>query len=75
VEHDEERRAVLIHLRPLVAVLRVFDGQLVKGKLLLQRREFSRLGSLSATQTKQSRLARCDRTSVRGMSESFCPRS
>ena len=43
VQHDEERRAVLLDLRPLVAVLRVFDGELVQTELVLQR---SQLGGV-----------------------------
>ena len=44
--HDEQRRAVLVDLRPLVALLRVFDRQLVQAELFLQRRELGRLGIL-----------------------------
>ena len=40
VQDDEQRRAVFVDLRPLVALLRVFNRQLVKAELLLQRRQF-----------------------------------
>ena len=44
VHHDEERRAVLVDLRPLVALLRVFNRELVKAELFLQRRQLRRFG-------------------------------
>ena len=44
VHHDEERRAVFLDLGPLVSLLRVLNRELVKGELLLQRRQLRRLG-------------------------------
>jgi hypothetical protein len=40
LQHDEQRRAVLLDLGALVPVLSVFDRELVEVELLLQRGEF-----------------------------------
>jgi hypothetical protein len=75
VQHDEQRRAVLVDLRPLVALLRVFDRELVEAELLLQRRQLGGLGILQRDPDEAVRWPRCARTSLSGMSDSFCPRS
>jgi hypothetical protein len=46
MEHREERIAVLLDLRPLMAVLRVLDGEFVQAELLRHVREFARAGLL-----------------------------
>ena len=41
VQDDEQRRPVLVDLRPLMALLRVFNRQLVKAELCLERRQLA----------------------------------
>ena len=73
--HDEQRRSVFVDLRPLVALLGVFDGELVKAELFLQHGELARVRDPSARPTRSSRGAGgCARTSLSGMSLSFSPR-
>ncbi len=43
MHHDEQRRPVFFDLRALVALLRVFDGELVQVELLLQRGQLAGL--------------------------------
>ena len=55
VEHDEERRAVLLELWPLMAVPRVLDGELVQSELLLDPRQFAVIGILERDPYERAR--------------------
>jgi len=48
LQHGEQRVSVLFDLRPLVAVARVFDGQLVQAELFAHFLELGRLRILEA---------------------------